>query len=575
MNLTNLDQAIQQFESSDQTKQGLNITDIECKSEQKFDSLDNVQNNKRLQQSPKEQSKLNKQNNQANAFQQVNENVEENNSQNLEQNFYGFFGVDNQNVTNHPNFVDQRNKLFASVQQVIDMQRLFEIEKNELVQRIAQQKVRDELNLRQKLAEYEQNVNQFVVQRNEFEKKLLETQQLFKLSSVIDQSDNHQDIIMKLIQENQALSINSSNIIKEQKVKQNDLEQKIVHLIQQLQQNHIQKENFRMKYINLKQNCRKKINQIKSSINQLIEIKQSFKFQFNRIHNFNNQILEQLQVFIGQRKELEEMERLNQSNLKLIKQLTHSQYQLLQEKQQFHKILSLQQTEFQLLQSQSREMQLQHQVDSEQLKQLIKYQKSHLENQNNNNKFFDKKIIDETNDCEAKSEYADENNSVNNNNDEQGVDYQNAKDQELLSEEPANESIENNNNEIQQQNIYLEGESQIEDDSTKKENILSLKLSDLNFELQGQTRTQQTQLIKMQDLQDQQKQKDDNDQDTPDIQFDDDLNDVLVQINTDQAIKQAIQKEETPLDNNIIDFDQVGQQQEENNQLSGWDFEGI
>ncbi|CAK83601.1 unnamed protein product (macronuclear) [Paramecium tetraurelia] len=271
------------------------------------------------------------------------------------------------------------------------------------------------------------------------------------------------------------------------------------------------------------------------------------------------------------------METQNQSNLKLIKQLRSSQNQLLQEKQQFHKILSLKDAEFQLLQSQSREMQLQHQADSEQLKQVINSQKSHLENQNNNHNFAYKKIIDETNDCEAKSEYADENDSVNNNNnnnnDGQGVDFQNGKDQELLSEEPANESIENNNNQIQQQNIYLEGESQIEDDSTKKENILSLKLSDLNPELQGQNITQQTQLIKMEDLQEQQKQTDD--QDTPDLQFDDDLNDVLVQINTYQEIKQVILKEETPLDDNIIDFDQVGQQQEENNQLSGWDFEDI
>ncbi|CAK83602.1 unnamed protein product (macronuclear) [Paramecium tetraurelia] len=235
MNLTNLDQAIKQFESPNQTNQGLKITDMECKSEQKFDILENVQSNKRLKQYSKEQLELNKQNNWANAYyqtQQGNENVEENNSQNLEQNCYGFFGDDNKNASNYPNFVNQSYKLFASVQQVIDMQRLFELEKNELEQRITQQRVRDELNLRQKLAEYELNVKQFMVQRNEFEKKLQETQQLFKLSSVIDQSDNHQDIIMKLIQENQALSINSSNIIKEQKVKQKELELKVDHLIE-------------------------------------------------------------------------------------------------------------------------------------------------------------------------------------------------------------------------------------------------------------------------------------------------------------------------------------------------------
>ncbi|CAD8082556.1 unnamed protein product [Paramecium sonneborni] len=440
---------------------------------------------------------------------------------------------------------------------------------------------------------------------NQFEQKLIKTQQQFKLSNKMDQKDNSEERIVKLVNKNQTLSNNIDFLLQEKKNRCNQLQVKIAKLIQSDEQNHLQYERLKIKYLDLKENFRIKINKIKQSIVQLGDIKESLNQQFNRISNFNKQILEQLQVFITQRKELEEMKRVNQQNYNLIKQLRFSQEQLIQEKNLLQKILGQKEAQFSIFQLKTKDIELQNQIDSEQLKQNIVSLKARLEN--SNNKFQDQKDIDcyiqeytqkdeqqkkmknkinqnsqnndqqkelyfESNDCEVKSEYADEN-YANSKNDGCQIVEENNNEQQFVSEGPVNNCIENKD-QNQQENIYLEGESYLEEDDTKKFDFKQQKLSETNIDLKEQQISQEIEQTKQNDKQDQLINTDENDLELLDVQFDDDFYDEMVQGKSDKEIQKVKLEVQTPLYNNINDFEQV-QKLEENNQQSGWDFEGF
>ncbi|CAD8192838.1 unnamed protein product [Paramecium pentaurelia] len=283
--------------------------------------------------------------------------IKESAPQKIKQTFQNLFGSQNSGSNNIiiTSEQTQNSKVFASVQQVIDMKKLFELEKSELEDQMKLRRIQEQNELNEQKEELENKIKQFQIEKEQFNQQLKEAKQLFKLTELIEPQDNHEQIICKLIKENENLNNDITKLIETQEKQINDYEDNIEQMQQEIEYYKNQFIKYQTKYQNTKEKIRIEIPKIQ---NQLMTIKKlelhtqvtNKLTQFQKYYNTKQQDLLQyaLQTTSKQSKqisslkedniklmqqidELDELKDEHQSSLYIIKQLRVSEDKLIEE----------------------------------------------------------------------------------------------------------------------------------------------------------------------------------------------------------------------------------------------------